>query len=167
MKTPRISAIAALGKETRVIGNNNKLLWNLPEDLRHFKNITSGHPVIMGRKTWESIPEKFRPLPNRTNIVVTRQDTFKAPGAQVAHSLHQALEIAQTKDSEEILIIGGEQIYAQALPHTKRLYLTLVEADTKGDVFFPDYTEFSKEISREKNEENGLAYTWLTVERPV
>lgn len=158
--------VVALGKDN-VIGKDNGLLWHLPDDLKHFKNITLGHPVVMGRNTWESIPEKFRPLPGRTNIVVSRSETWDALGAVHAHSLEDALEQAKLAEgSEEIFIIGGGQLYRAALPHTDRIYLTLVDDDTPGTVFFPDYSEFTQTISEEPHEENGISYVWKTVDRP-
>lgn len=161
-----ISAIAALSND-RSIGLDNQLLWNIPADLKRFKEITDGHPVIMGRKTWESIPEKFRPLPNRTNIIVTRQNDFQTLGTLVAHSIEDAFKKAEEIDREEIFVIGGQQIYEQALPKIQKLYLTLVDSDKKGDTFFPDYSEFSKETFREEKDHDGLTYTWINLERPT
>lgn len=164
-KTYRLSLIAALGRD-RAIGKDNQLLWNIPEDLKHFKVLTSGHPVIMGRKTWESIPEKFRPLPGRANIVVTRQGEYVAPGAQTTSSIEEALEQARTADgADELFVIGGAELYAQALPFADRLYLTLVASDAEGDTFFPDYSAFTKEISKESGVSGDLKYDWITLER--
>lgn len=165
MKKPLISCIVALGTTTNIIGNNNKLIWNIPDDLIRFKKITLHHPVIMGRKTWESIPQKYRPLPERTNIVLTHQDNFEAPGALIVSSLEEALEMAQKNNPDEIFIIGGEQLYKQTLPHTDKLYLTLIDSNKIGDTFFPDYTEFNKETFRESHIYNGLNYTWINRER--
>lgn len=161
----RISIVVAIGKN-RVIGKGNDLLWRIPEDLKRFKALTSGHPVVMGRKTWESIPEKFRPLPDRTNIVVTRQHGYALPGATVAHSLIEALGVAQgAHGGEEIFIIGGGQIYTEALPFTHRLYLTLIDDEKEGDTYFPEYeTTFTKKISEESGESGGLQYRWITLE---
>lgn len=157
--------VVALGKDN-VIGKDNGLLWHLSDDLRRFKEITTGHPVVMGRTTWESIPEKFRPLPGRTNIVVTRNAEYGALGAIRAHSLEDALEQAKLAEGfDEIFIIGGGELYAAALPHTDRIYLTLVDDDTPGTVHFPDYSEFTNVISEEAHEENGYSYIWRTVER--
>jgi dihydrofolate reductase len=150
-----------------VIGKDNGLLWHLPDDLKHFKRLTVGHPVVMGRNTWESLPEKYRPLPDRTNIVVTRDETYDAPGATVAHSLPDAMVAARAASgSDEIFIIGGGELYRTALSETDRIYLTLVDDDTPGTVFFPDYSEFSNVIEEESHEENGYSYVWRTVERP-
>lgn len=164
MKSPRVSLIAAIGKN-RELGRGNDLLWYIPDDLKRFKALTTGHPVIMGRKTWDSLPKKARPLPNRTNIVVSRQST-DAPGATVVSSIEQALEHARTLDTEEIFVIGGAQIYTQALPHANRLYLTLIDDTQSADVYFPEYeTAFTKKLSDEIREHNGLKYSWVTLER--
>lgn len=161
----RVSIIAALGTG-RVIGKDNDLLWRFPGDLKHFKKLTDGHPVIMGRKTWESLPQKFRPLPNRANIVVTRDTSYAAAGAAVAHSLEEALKIAEASEgNDEVFVIGGGQLYAAALPSAARLYLTLVDDATPGTVYFPEYTDFSKEIESEEHEEHGIRYRWVTLER--
>lgn len=126
-----IAAVAANG----VIGDRNALLWHISEDLKHFKTLTTGHPVVMGRKTWESLG---RPLPNRENVVITRQ-RIDIPGCRVAHSLAGALELFP--ESEEVFVIGGAQIYAEALPVADRLYLTRVEHDYEGDTRFPVWNE--------------------------
>ena len=161
-----ISLIAVMGARTRAIGKDNDLLWRLPEELARFKRITLGHPVIMGRKTWESIPEKFRPLPGRTNVVVTRDTSYEAVGAEVAHSLEEALTQAKSQSgSEEIFIIGGAQLYSEALSAADRLYLTLVDDDKEGEAFFPDYGAFTKIVEETPSEENGIRYTFLTLER--
>jgi dihydrofolate reductase len=130
-----IILIAAVAKN-RVIGRDNQLLWNIPEDMAHFKALTAGHTVLMGRKTWESLPPRFRPLPGRRNIVVTRQVDYAAPGAEVAHSLENGLQIASTATS--VFIIGGAEIYAQALPLADRLELTEVDLQPEGDAWFPE-----------------------------
>lgn len=127
-----ISLIVAVA-QNGVIGDRNALLWHIAEDLRNFKRITSGHPVVMGRKTYESLG---RPLPNRTNVVVTRQ-TLELPGCTVVHSLKEALRLFPAE--EECFVIGGAQIYAQALPLADRFYLTRVEHPYEGDTRFPDW----------------------------
>jgi dihydrofolate reductase len=161
----RISMVVALG-HGNVIGKDNGLLWHLPDDLKHFKDVTAGHPVVMGRRTWDSLPEKVRPLPGRTNIVVTRDANYQAPGAQLAHSWPEALELAKhAEGSDEICVIGGGELFKIALPDTDRLYLTLVDDPTPGTVYFPDYAEFTKVIAEEAHEENGYRYVWKTVER--
>jgi len=130
-----LSLIAAVARQ-RVIGKDNALLWHLPEDMRYFRDTTRGKPVIMGRKTWESLPEKFRPLPGRRNIVVSRNAEYVAPGAELAGSLDAALTATQNED--EVFVIGGEALYRLALPHADRLYLTEIERDYDGDAFFPE-----------------------------
>ena len=166
MNQSRISIIAALGHD-RVIGKDNGLLWHLPGDLKRFKELTSGHPVIMGRKTWESLPEKYRPLPGRTNIVVTRSGWYEAASAQTVFSFPEALSHAkEAEGSEEIYVIGGGEIYRAALPFASRLYLTLVDDSTPGTVTFPEYPDFTNELAREAHEENGVKFEWVTLERP-
>jgi len=145
----RISLIAAIGKG-RELGFQGKLLWSLADDMRHFKEITAGHPVIMGRKTWESLPDRFRPLPGRTNIVVTRQAGYEAPGAVVTDSLETALIAATSAlGGEEVFVIGGGELYAAALPHASHLYLTLIDASSSADAFFPQYEDDFKIIQDE------------------
>lgn len=144
-----ISLIAAL-TENRVIGKNNDLPWHLPDDMKYFMQTTKGHYVIMGRKNWESIPEKFRPLPNRTNLVVTRQADFHAPGATVVHSLAEALDLARAAGQTETFVIGGAEIYRLALPFANRLYLTEIKTQLAGDTYFPEYDQSAwKETSRQ------------------
>jgi len=129
---PLLSIIAAMDRK-RLIGRENQLPWHLPADLQHFKKITMGKPIIMGRKTWESLG---RPLPGRTNIVITRNQGYKAEGATVVHSLDAALLAAG--DAEEAMIIGGANLYKQALPDADRLYLTKVDGEFEGDAWFPE-----------------------------
>lgn len=143
-----VSAIAALSKN-KVIGKNNDLPWRLPDDMKFFMETTKGHHVIMGRKNYDSLHEKFKPLPNRSNIVITRQKNFKAPGCIVLNAVEPGLKIAQKNSEEECFIIGGAEIYKLALPHTTRLYLTEIDAHIEGDTYFPDFKkEDWKEISR-------------------
>lgn len=131
MPADNLSIIVAVARNG-VIGDRNQLLWHISEDLRRFKAITSGHTVVMGRKTFESLG---RPLPNRRNIVVSRQTDLAIPGCEVARSLGEAVAIARNED--EVFIIGGGQIYEQALPLASRIYLTVVDADYEGDTHFP------------------------------
>ena len=155
-----ISLIAALGKN-RVIGNENKLIWNIPEDMKHFRQLTSGKSIIMGRKTFESIG---KPLPNRTNIIITRDKTYRAEGCIVVHSSEEALSAA--KGSEEIMVIGGAQIYAEFLPRAHRMYLTLIDHDFEGDAYFPKYNDGEwKIIHKEDHEDDGLNYSFVDLER--
>lgn len=135
----RVALIAAMGRN-RVIGRDNKLPWHLPEDLKYFRAMTWGKPIIMGRKTFDSLG---RPLPGRTNIVVTNQVGLQLPGALVVHSLEDALSAAQNQalldGVDEVMVIGGEKIYRQCLKRADRLYLTLVEAEPEGDAWFPPF----------------------------
>lgn len=167
-ETPQeiLSIIVAVGRN-RAIGKENELIWQIPDDLRRFKEATTGHPVIMGRKTWESLPPSFRPLPNRTNIVITRDSTYKAPGAILAQSFPEALSRARDAEgAAEIFAIGGQWVYECALPFASRLYITLVDDERDGDAFFPVYDDqFTREVFREEREFEGLKYTWLTLER--
>ncbi|MDO8498015.1 MAG: dihydrofolate reductase, partial [bacterium] len=151
----KISMIAAIGKR-RELGKENKLLWHIPSDMKRFRQITVNHAVIMGRKTYESIG---RPLPKRTNIVVTRDINFKADGCIVVHSLEEGIEVGKTHEKEELFIIGGAQIYTQGLQYADRLYMTLIDGEFDADAFFPEYSEFTKVVSEEKGEENGFRYT--------
>ncbi|MEF8717323.1 MAG: dihydrofolate reductase [Candidatus Accumulibacter necessarius] len=130
-----ISLIAVVARN-RAIGLNQKLLWHLPEDMRHFRAMTHGKPVIMGRKTWESLPAAFRPLPNRHNIVVSRNPAYRPSGATCASSLAEAIRLAGT--ASEVFVIGGAELYRQTLPLANRLYLTEVAEDRAGDSFFPE-----------------------------
>ena len=119
-----------------VIGRDNRLLWSLPEDMKHFRAATMGCPVIMGRRTWESLPERFRPLPGRRNLVLSRQAGFAAPGAEVVPTLADALQAVQ--GAPRAFVIGGEQIYRQALPHADELLLTEIDLEVEGDAHFPE-----------------------------
>jgi len=150
-----ISLIAALSKN-RVIGKNNDLPWKLPDDMKFFMEKTKGHHTIMGRKNYDSIPLKFKPLPQRTNIVVTRQKNFKAPGCIVVDSLENGLAIAKGNEEPETFIIGGAEIYKLGLPHANRLYLTEIDAEIDGDTFFPavDRNQW-KEASRLHHAKDG------------
>ena len=158
----RISIIAAVGANNRAIGKTGALLWRISDDLKRFKALTTGHTVIMGRKTFDSIGKA---LPNRTNIVITRNPDFKAEGVIIAKSLEDAI---QKSIGGEVFIIGGGEIYKQALPLADKLYLTLVESDVEGDVFFPDWSkDFTKEVFREEriDPKTGLRYAWVDFER--
>jgi dihydrofolate reductase len=159
----RLSAIAAMDKN-RLIGKDNQLPWHLPADLAHFKAITTGHPILMGRKTHESIG---RPLPNRHNIVLTRDLSYEAEGITIVHSLDEAL--AACPDDDEIFIIGGAEIYRLALPRLQRLYLTFIDHAFTGDVYFPawaanEWQEISRE-AHEADEKNAYGYAFVTLER--
>lgn len=162
---PRISIIVAVA-ENGVIGKRGGgMLWHIPEDMRHFKGLTTGHTVIMGRKTYETLG---KPLPNRTNIVITRQEHFHVPGCVTANSLEEALNKARIQEKDEIFIMGGGEIYEQAIGLADKLYLTLVHQNFEGDVYFPDYSEFKKEVYREDGKSaNGIKFTFLELERPL
>lgn len=139
------------------IGRDNKLPWYLPEDLKYFKRITFGKPIIMGRNTWESLKG---PLPGRTNIVITRQADYQAEGARVVGSLAEACRLAEhiavVDGSDEVIVIGGAQIYAAALPEADRIYITEVHADVEGDTFFPAYDRSQwQEMGREDYPASG------------
>jgi dihydrofolate reductase len=143
-----VSAIAALSKN-RVIGRNNDLPWKLPDDMKFFMETTKGHHVIMGRKNYDSLRGKFKPLPDRTNVVITRQPDFQAPGCIVLHDIKDGLQIAKNNEEHECFIIGGSEIYKLAMPFTNRLYLTEIHAVVDGDTFFPEFDQKDwKEISR-------------------
>jgi dihydrofolate reductase len=165
MQKPKIIAIAAIGKN-RGLGKDGDLLYKIPADFERMHEVTLGYPLIMGRKTWESIPENRRPLAKRINIVVTRQSDYSAPGALVVHTVEDALEKARALGTDKIFIFGGAEIYKLALPQTDMLDLTVVEAEKDADAFFPDYSEFTKVISEEKGDFNGLSYRFLVLERP-
>lgn len=160
--TPRISLIAAVARNG-VIGTDNALPWRLPEDLRRFKALTLGHPVIMGRKTWESIG---RPLPGRRNIIVTRNDSFAAEGCETAGSVEAAIA-ACAGTTDEVFVIGGAQIYAQALPLAQRLHLTEIQADFPGDAHFPAFDRgFWRESARESHRtDEGLEFDFVVYDR--
>jgi dihydrofolate reductase len=143
-----ISLIAARTKNG-VIGKNNDLPWHLSDDMKYFMQTTSTHYVVMGRKNYDSIPEKFRPLPNRTNIVVTRQVGFTAPKCTVVHSLADAIQLGERNTQHELFIIGGAEIYQLAMPFANRLYLTEIQTELEGDTFFPFFDPKDwKEVSR-------------------
>ncbi len=183
--------IAAVAKNG-VIGKNNALPWHLPEDLKHFRALTTGHAVIMGRKTWESLPTHFRPLPGRLNIVLTRDPAFVAPGATVVHSLEEAQKVGEGQPQADAppvggsepglrargaikvgagrtaFIIGGAELYSHALPHAQRLELTEIDAVFEGDAHFPAYDRTQwREVRRETGRSAaGLAYAFVTYEIP-
>ena len=158
-----ISLIAAMGKN-RTIGKNNSLPWTLPADMQYFRDKTRGKPVIMGRKTYESIG---KPLPKRLNIIVTHDNEYKAEGCVVVHSADEALKAAG--NVEEVMIIGGSQIYKEFLPKVNRMYLTFIDAEFEGDTYFPEYKiEEWKEVSYEEHErdaENQYDYRFVVLER--
>jgi dihydrofolate reductase len=172
MTTPRLSVLAAMA-QNRIIGNNNAIPWRLPHDLKHFKELTMGHPIIMGRKTHESIG---RLLPGRTSIIITRQPDYEVPGALVARSIGEALGIcSQTKSGEgehldqvnECFVIGGADIFQQMLPLCDRIYITEIHRDFEGDAYFPEFDRNDwREVSREEHmDDRGLEYHFATLDR--
>jgi dihydrofolate reductase len=163
MSPTELVIIAAVARNG-VIGIENRLPWQLPEDMKHFKALTTGHAVIMGRKTWESLPPKFRPLPGRRNIVVTRNAGYDAPGATLAGSLAEA---AQAAGGATAFVIGGAEIYTQALELADRLELTEVDAIFDGDAHFPGFDRADwRETARQRHRsETGLDYAFVTYRR--
>jgi dihydrofolate reductase len=159
----RISLIVAIGAN-RAIGKNNRLLWRLPNDMKFFKETTSGHPVITGRRNYESIPEAFRPLPDRQNIVVTSQRGYSAPGALVVHSIEEALQEAQKSATDEIFIIGGGKVYVEVMEKKliDRMYITHVHADFEADTFFPGWNaaDWSVETIAQHPADDRHAYSF-------
>jgi len=163
-----ISLIAALSKN-RVIGKNNDLPWHLPDDMKYFMQTTKGHHVILGRKNYDSLPEKFRPLPNRTNIVITRQKDFKAEGCVIAHSLADAVDLARKNNEQELFVIGGAEIYNLSFPLSHRLYLTEIDAIIEGDTHFPefkkqDWNETSR-IHHSADDRHKFAFDFVVYDR--
>lgn len=160
MRLHLIYARAANG----VIGKQGALPWHLPEDLAHFKRTTLGCPVIMGRKTWDSLPPKFRPLPGRTNVVITRQNGWQADGAVVAHSLQDAMDLCASHP--DVWVIGGAQIYAQALPLASSVEVTEIEWDVQGDAFAPPLGAQWTAVRRESHvSATGVAFHFVTYTR--
>ena len=160
MRLHLIYARAANG----VIGDQGRLPWHLPEDLAHFKRTTLGCPVVMGRKTWDSLPPKFRPLPGRTNVVITRQTDWQADGAEVVHSLHAAMDLCATHP--DVWVIGGAQIYAQALPLASSVEVTEIEIAVEGDAYAPALGSEWTPTRRESHvAANGVAFQFVTYHR--
>jgi dihydrofolate reductase len=162
-RAPELVLIAALGRN-RAIGVKNRLCWHIPEDLARFRDITRGEAVVMGRKTWESLPAVVRPLPGRQNVVVTRQLDYVAPGAQVACSLDAALALVAR---ERVFVIGGEQLYALALPVADVLELTEVDLAPDGDAFFPEVPvgEWAREQHERHTSLTGIAFAYSRYRR--
>ncbi len=163
-KRPTVILIAAVARNG-VIGRNNDLVWRDPKDSRRLREVTMGSPVIMGRKTWDSLPERFRPLPGRRNIVVTRQSDWRDRGADTAGSLEEALRYTQA--CAKVFVIGGAALYAAALPMADELMLTEVAADLEGDIRFPDWDRDAfEEVSREPLvDASGVAFAFVSYRR--
>jgi dihydrofolate reductase len=163
MSKPIISIVVAIA-QNRAIGKDNQLLWHLPQDLKHFKNITSGHTVIMGRKTYDSIG---KPLPNRRNLIITRQEAFQALGVEVVYSFDEALRLSEGE--AEVFVIGGAEIYKLALPYCEKLYLTLVDCHPEADAYFPelDLQQWTlvEKISHPADEKHAYPYQFLTYKK--
>lgn len=160
-----IVIIAALGKN-RELGKQGKLLWSISEDLKRFKALTMGNVVIMGRKTFESLPPSVRPLPGRVNIVVTRNADFPKGNYLVASSVEDAIRLGEGVGTEKIFVIGGGEIYSAALPFTNQLELTLVDAeDSDADTFFPAYERFQKVVYEKKHDDHVPPYTFITLQK--
>ena len=162
----KISVIAAIGRN-RAIGKDNRLLWRLPLDMKFFRDTTMGHPVITGRRNYESIPEAFRPLPGRLNIVLTRNTDFKAPGALITSNLNDAIELAAGHNSEEIFIIGGGKVYAEAMAggRVNKLYITHVDDEPEADTFFPEWDEKQWNMVHEERHETDERHAQAFVVR--
>lgn len=163
-----ISLIAAVS-ENNVIGKDNGLIWKLPGDIKFFKDTTTGHHIVTGRKNYESIPLKFRPLRNRTNIVITRQKDYSEEGAVIVHSLNDAIDYAEKHGEKELFIIGGGEIYEQSLPLADRLYITEVKHEFEGDTFFPEYNKEEwneiKRVHNYKDEKHDFDFDFVILDR--
>ena len=159
----RLSIVVAMD-DNRLIGSNNQLPWHLPADLAYFKKLTTGKSILMGRKTYDSIG---RPLPNRRNIVITRNVEISIPGCEVISSIESALEI--TKGDKEVMVIGGASLCKQLLPKINRLYITKIDGEFEGDVFFPEYDDISwHQVSCEshpKDDSNAYSYHFIVLDR--
>lgn len=160
-----ISMIVAVA-ENGVIGKNNDLPWHLPDDLKFFKNTTKGHVILMGRKCFESFG---RPLPHRTNIIITRNKEYSQEGTLVVHSLDEAFKVAREKEEEEVFVCGGEEIYRQSMDQADKLYLTRIHADVDGDVYFPDFDQEQWQLISEEyhpaDEKHVYDFTFKTYTR--
>ncbi|MCX7997162.1 MAG: dihydrofolate reductase [Patescibacteria group bacterium] len=161
MSNIQLSAIAAISSN-RALGKDNKLLFHIPEDLKRFKHLTTGKPVIMGRKTFESIG---KPLPNRLNIILTRDRSFQMNGCKVSHTPQAALEVALATNTSEIFIIGGGELYRTYWEQLDKLYLTIIDQYCEGDTYFPDYTNFGRVISDVYGGSNPVPYRFVDIIR--
>ena len=161
MNNPKISIICAIA-ENRAIGKNNQLLWHIPEDFKHFKEKTSGHVIVMGQKTFESIG---KPLPNRTTIVLSNDPAFDIEGVIVARTFEEVFTKAREIEKEEVFICGGGSVYAQTIGMADKLYLTVVKGNLEADTFFPEYGEFKRVVSERKSQDENFEYSFLELER--
>lgn len=166
IKTPLV-IVSAMSKKNRVIGNNNQLLWHIPADLKRFKALTLGHPIILGEKTFSSIVKILgKPLPGRTNIVLTRDENFNFAGVKIAHSIPEALNIAETENPSEIHIGGGGKIYKQTLSLVSKLHITWIDDEIEGDTFFPDFISDFEIITRHPAQQyKNLGFQWVDYRR--
>ena len=160
----RVALVAAIARGG-VIGRDSGIPWRLPEDMQRFRALTMGHPVVMGRRTWESLPDQFRPLPGRGNVVVTRNSDWSAQGADRAGSIEDALRLLEGEAT--VFVIGGGEIYAAALPSADELLLTEIDAEIEGDTYFPDWDpDDFEEVARERHvSSDGVGYSFVTYER--
>lgn len=160
----RVSLVAAVARGG-VIGRGRTIPWRIPADMARFRALTTGHPVVMGRRTWDSLPDRFRPLPGRRNVVVTRNPGWRGDGAERAASLEDALR--RLDDAEQVFVIGGAELYAAALPLSDELLLTEIELDVEGDAFFPPWDRAAfAEVGREEHvSEDGTAFAFVTYVR--
>jgi dihydrofolate reductase len=164
----KISIIVAVS-ENNAIGKNNDLLWRLPADVKFFKEKTMGHAIVTGRKNYESIPEKYRPLPGRTNIIITRNKNYPAPGAVIVHSLDEAIAKGRALNETELCVIGGGEIFREVLPQTDIIWYTRVHANFEADTFFPELNPAEwQEMWREEHsadEKHKYPFTFIKYER--
>jgi len=159
-----VTLVAAVARGG-VIGRVGGIPWRLPEDVAHFKSLTTGHAVVMGRRTWDSLPDRFRPLPGRRNVVVTRNDEWRAESAERASSVDRAL--ALLADEEHVFVIGGAEIYAAALPHADQLVLTEIDVAAEGDTFFPEWdrSAFAEALHESHVSADGTPFAFVTYRR--
>jgi dihydrofolate reductase len=161
VKVALVAAVARGG----VIGRDGKLPWRIPEDMAHFRDVTMGHPVVMGRKTWDSLPDRFRPLPGRRNVVVTRNPAWSADGAERAGSFDDALDLLDRES--RVSVIGGGEIFAAALPHADELLLTEIDLDADGDTLFPEWdrSAFAERTREEHVTADGTRFAFVSYAR--
>ncbi len=161
MNNPKFSIICAIA-QNRAIGKNNQLLWHIPEDFKHFKQITTGHVIVMGQKTFESIG---KPLPNRTTIVLSNDPECNIEGVVMARTFDEVFAKARELEKDEVFICGGGSVYAQTIGMADKLYLTVVKKDFEADTFFPEYSQFTKIISERESSDDNFKYTFLELEK--
>jgi len=163
-----ISIIVAVAKNG-VIGKNNDMPWHFPDDMKYFMQTTKNHHVILGRKNYDSLPLKFKPLPNRTNIIVTRQENFIVPNCIIVHHIEDGVALAHKNGEQELFVIGGAEIYKLALPFTDTLYITEIDAEIDGDTYFPSWNKNEwKEISRQHHpidEKHQFAFDFVVYQK--